>query len=146
MTDHGGAAPSTIVPPDLSGWEDPPRRLPASSVPVLSVEGFEGPLDWLLEMVRARKIDLARLSIVALVEAFASALETELAQRDARSVAPLWRWGDWLVMAANLALLRSRLLLPVNSPEASEAHAEAEVLRRRLADRAQTAAAADWCR
>jgi segregation and condensation protein A len=144
MIDHGDAAPPATVAPDLSGWEDPPRRPSASFVPVLSVEGFEGPLDWLLEMVRARKIDLARLSILALIEAFADALEDAAAQHDARSVASLWRWGDWLVMAADLTLLRSRLLLPVHSCEGSKAHAEAETLRRRLADRAHIAAVADW--
>ncbi len=144
MSDHGSAVPSAAVAPDLSGWEDPPRRPAVSPVPVLSVVGFEGPLDWLLEMVRARKIDLARLSILALIEAFVSALEGAAAQRDARSVASLWRWGDWLVMAADLTLLRSRLLLPVDSREGSKAHAEAEALRQRLADRAQIAAAADW--
>jgi segregation and condensation protein A len=144
VSDHGSAVPSAAVAPDLSGWEDPPRRPAVSPVPVLSVEGFEGPLDWLLEMVRARKIDLARLSILALIEAFADALEGAAAQHDARSVASLWRWGDWLVMAADLTLLRSRLLLPVDSREGTEARAEAETLRRRLADRAQIAAAADW--
>ena len=59
-------------------WEDPPRNAVGASAPVLSVEGFEGPLDFLLEMARAQKIDLVRLSIVALVEAFAAALETAL--------------------------------------------------------------------
>ena len=39
---------------------------------------------------------------------------------------PLARWGDWLVMAATLALLRSRLLLPAGSPEALDAAEEAD--------------------
>jgi segregation and condensation protein A len=138
------AAPVTIVPSDPVGWEDPPRRPPAAGVPMLSVEGFEGPLDWLLEMVRAHKIDLARLSILALIEGFSTALEAGLAQRDTRSAAPLWRWGDWLVMAANLALLRSRLLLPVDSGAADDARREAEALRRQLVDRVQIAAVTDW--
>ena len=72
-------------------WEDPPRNAVGASAPVLSVEGFEGPLDFLLEMARAQKIDLARLSIVALVEAFAETLETALARPGAASLA---RWGD----------------------------------------------------
>jgi segregation and condensation protein A len=144
MTDHGDAVPSAIVAPDLSGWEDPPRRSPASTVPVLSVEGFEGPLDWLLEMVQARKIDLARLSILALIEAFAAALEAVLAQRATQATNPLWRSGDWLVMAAHLVLLRSRLLLPADSREAGQARADAETLRRQLADRVRIAAVADW--
>ncbi len=144
MIEHADGAPAAAVPPDLSGWEDPPRRPPASSVPVLSVEGFEGPLDWLLEMVRARKIDLARLSIVALIDAFAGALEAALAQRATQATTSLWRSGDWLVMAAQLVLLRSRLLLPVDSRKAGQARADAETLRRQLADRVRMAAAADW--
>jgi segregation and condensation protein A len=120
------------------------------------VEGFEGPLDGLLEMVRAQKIDLAKLPILALVTAFVTALEAALADRD--HAAPphcpsghplgrplgLGRWGDWLVMASNLALLRSRLSLPADAAEARTAADEAGRLRRRLADRAEIGVAADW--
>ncbi len=49
---------------------DPPVRARVGSAPVSSVEGFEGPLDWLPEMARAGTIELAPLSIVALIEAF----------------------------------------------------------------------------
>ncbi len=55
----------------FESWEQPPRRQPGPAAPVLAVDGFEGPLDWLLDLARTRRIDLARLSIVALVEAFA---------------------------------------------------------------------------
>ena len=108
---------------------------------MLSVDGFEGPLDFLLEMARAQKIDLGRLSIVALVEAFAGALEAALTGPGATSLA---RWGDWLVMAANLTLLRSRLLLPADAPEARAARDEAEALRLALLGREEMRAAADW--
>ena len=129
---------------EISAWEDPPRAAPTELAPVLSIDGFAGPLDWLLEMAQARKIDLARLSIVALIEAFATALETALAHRiDGRAV-ELGRWGVWLVMAASLTFLRSRLLLPSDSPEAKAAEDEAEALRYRLVSRAQVRAAADW--
>jgi segregation and condensation protein A len=131
--------------PDLSSaWEDPPCHPPAAAAslaPILSVDGFEGPLDWLLEMARAQKIDLARLSIAALIDSFATALAAALAGRDG---APLARWGDWLVMAANLTWLRSRLLLPADAPEAKAAESEAEALRRRLVRRAAIGVAADW--
>jgi segregation and condensation protein A len=129
---------------EVSAWEDPPRAASAELAPVLSVDGFAGPLDWLLEMAQARKIDLARLSIVALVEAFATALETALARRIDGRAAELGRWGAWLVMAASLALLRSRLLLPSGSPDARAAEDEAEALRHRLVSRAHVRAAADW--
>ena len=84
---------------------------------MLAADGFKAPLDWLLEMARAHKIDLARLSIVALIGSFAAALEAALARHDGSQAPPLARWGDWLVMAANLAWLRSRLLLPRGEPE-----------------------------
>ena len=129
---------------EISAWEDPQRAAPPGSAPVLAVDGFEGPLDWLLEMVQARKIDLARLSIGALIEAFATALEAALARRISGHAAELGCWGGWLVMAATLAFLRSRLLLPGDLPEAKAAVDEAETLRHRLVTRAQVGAAADW--
>ncbi len=124
-------------------WEDPPRRAPAGTAPVLSVDGFEGPLDWLLEMARAQKIDLARLSILALVDAFATAMQAAFSRRDTAPVS-LARWGDWLVMATTLTQLRSRLLLPADAPAAKQARSEAEALRQHLVGRVQMRAAADW--
>lgn len=87
---------SGIVAPADVGWEDPVRASP-SAAPVLAVDGFEGPLDWLLELARAERIDLRKISIRALVEAFAAALERALA---ASVRADLSRWGEWLSMAA----------------------------------------------
>ncbi len=90
-------------------WDDPPRATPgAASMPVLSVEGFEGPLDWLLERVRAGKIDLARLSILALIEAFIGAMDIAFRHRDGTRAVALARWGDWLVMAATAQPRRVR--------------------------------------
>ena len=134
----------TELAAEISAWEDPPRAASPDSAPVLAVDGFEGPLDWLLEMAQARKIDLARLSIVALIDAFATALDAALARQTDGRVTELGRWGGWLVMAATLAFFRSRLLLPGDSPEAKAAEDEAEALRRRLISRAQLRAAADW--
>ena len=56
----------------------------------------------------------------------------------------LSRWGEWLVMAATLTQLRSRLLLPVDAAEAKAALSEAEALRRQLVGREEMRAAADW--
>jgi len=54
-------------------WKTRSRRGPdPGAAPVLSVDGFEGPLDWLVELARVRRIDLAKISIVALIEAFAA--------------------------------------------------------------------------
>ena len=128
----------------VTDWEDPPRRPSPSEVSILAADGFEGPLDWLLEMARARKIDLAKLSIAALIGSFAMALEAALGRRDGAFVARLGRWGDWTVMAAALTELRSRLLLPADAPQARAAVSEAEALRRQLIGRVQMDAAADW--
>jgi segregation and condensation protein A len=123
--------------------EDPPRQAPASTTaPVLVVDGFEGPLDWLLEMARARKIDLARLSILALVEAFGEAMQAGLRHRSEAS--GLMAWASWTVMAAQLVELRSRLLLPADDPKARAALTEAKALRRSLVSRAEIATATDW--
>ena len=139
-----GPPPSEVAPVSDDAWEDPPRhKADPGRAPVLAVDGWDGPLDWLLELARSRRIDLAKLPILGLVEAFATALEDALARRGPGAVA-LGTLGDWVVMAATLALLRSRLLLPRDDAAARQAHAEAEALRRQLVDRAATAAAADW--
>ena len=128
----------------LESWDQPPRRQPGpAAAPVLAIDGFEGPLDWLLDLARTRRIDLARLSIVALVAAFEAALLAALATPDLRPTL-LGRWGDWLVMAADLTLLRSRLLVPANAAAAQDAQDEAERLRQRLLGRAEIGRAADW--
>ena len=127
--------------PDPSGWEDQPRVVRGDTAPILSVDGVEGPLDWLLEMARAKKLDLAKLSIAALIGQFADALAAALAGRDA---ARLDRWAGWTVMAATLTELWSRLLLPADAVAAKAAEEEAEELRRRLLARRRMRAAADW--
>jgi segregation and condensation protein A len=116
----------------------------SNTPPVLSVEGMEGPLDWLLEMATAQKIDLARLSILALIEAFSTALEAALDRSGRGASVQLGQWGNWLVMAATLAWLRSRLMLPPDAPEARAAVNEAEALRRLWLRRIQIGEAADW--
>ncbi len=119
------------------GTRQPRRR------PVLAVDGFKGPLDWLLDLARSRRIDLARLSILALVKAFSTALNDALAAPN-RPLLLLGRWGDWLVMAADLTLLRSRLLMPADAATAQDAQDEAERLQQRLLGRAEIGRAADW--
>ena len=138
---------SRIVPaatPDPESWDVPPRRLPNATSPVLAVDGFEGPLDWLLQMARTRKLDLARLSILALVEAFVEAMVAGLTRAPGAPAPDLARWGDWLVMATQLAELRSRLVLPADAPEARSALARVEALRLQGIRRLQMQAATDW--
>jgi segregation and condensation protein A len=109
--------------------------------PALSVAGFDGPLDRLLDGARAQKLDLASLSIAALIEAFDAALQAALA--DPAGVR-LEHWAVWTVTAATLTELWSRLKLPADSPEALAVKTEAEALREKIAGRALMLAAADW--
>jgi segregation and condensation protein A len=111
-----------------------------SGAPELRLGAYEGPLDLLLELARAQRVDLAAISVVALADEFGAAVERAVAGRRV----PLSQMADWLVMAAWLLLLRSRLLLPAGSEEDRAAQAEAAELRRRLADRAAVRAMADW--
>ena len=138
MRADGGAA---AADGPEAGFEDRPRVAAGDAgTPELRLGAWEGPLDLLLELARARRADLAKLSILDLAGQFGAALEAAVARRRV----PLSRLGDWLVMAAHLALLRSRLLLPADSAEAVEAGREAEALRRRLADREFVRRLADW--
>jgi segregation and condensation protein A len=75
----------------------------------VDVDGFEGPLDLLLELARRQKVDLHRISILALAEQYLAFVE------EARRVR-LELAADYLVMAAWLAYLKSRLLLPAPPP------------------------------
>ncbi len=72
---------------------------------IVDVEGFEGPLDLLLALARTQKVDLAKISILALADQYLSFIEA--ARRVRLELA-----ADYLVMAAWLAYLKSRLLLP----------------------------------
>ena len=72
---------------------------------IVDVEGFEGPLDLLLALARTQKVDLAKISILALADQYLQFIE---AARQLR----LELAADYLVMAAWLAYLKSRLLLP----------------------------------
>src|SRR5579859_5446981 len=103
---------------------------------VLSLEGFEGPLDLLLELARAQKVDLAKISILALVEQYLAVIEG--ARRIRLELA-----ADWLVMAAWLAWLKSRLLVPEGA-DADEGEQAADVLAARLRDLSAIRAAAVW--
>ncbi|CAP56166.1 putative segregation and condensation protein A [Gluconacetobacter diazotrophicus PA1 5] len=115
-----------------------PDGLPGGlTAPMLRLEGFEGPLDLLLELARAQKVDLARISILQLVEQYLAIVES--ARRIRLELA-----ADWLVMAAWLAWLKSRLLLPAEEGEAVDAEEAAELLQARLLELARIGRAAEW--
>ncbi len=105
-------------------------------VPVLRLGAFEGPLDLLLALARAQRVDLARISILAVVEQFLAAVEGARALR-------LELAADWLVMAAWLAWLKSRLLLPADATE-EDARDAAGLLAARIAGLEEVRAAAGW--
>jgi segregation and condensation protein A len=136
--DPAGAAHPAAAAAD---WEDPPRVDGTDAAPVLAADGFAGPLDWWLDLARAQKIDFSKISIAALIGAFATALEAALAKR---TEIRLEHWGAWTVMAATLTELWSRLLLPQDAPAARAAVEEAEALRRHLLERVRMRTAADW--
>jgi len=103
------AALSNVVPFE----EDPPHR-DAEGNPerlVVDLGGFEGPIDVLLQLARDQKVDITQLSILSLAEQYLAFV------REARRLR-LELAADYLVMAAWLAFLKSRLLLP--EPESTE--------------------------
>jgi len=109
-------------------------------MPHLLLGTYEGPLDLLLALARAQKVDLARISVVALAQQFAAAVEAAIAGQRV----PLGQMADWLVATATLVALRARLLLPADAPERREADREAAALRRQLAERETIQRLADW--
>ncbi len=93
---------------------------------VVDVEGFEGPLDLLLALARQQKVDLAKISVLALAEQYLAFIE------EARTLR-LELAADYLVMAAWLAYLKSRLLLPeAATPDGPSAEDMANALAWRL--------------
>ena len=91
-------------------WDGPGAAPTGEAALYLELDGWEGPLDLLLDLARRQKVDLRALSILALVDQYiayiekAEALKLELA-------------ADYLVMAAWLAYLKSALLLPKDEQE-----------------------------
>lgn len=126
----GDRAPGIAAPADP--WaEDTDDRAPGEML-VVDLAGFEGPLDLLLALARTQKVDLTQISVLALAEQYlvfigeAQKLRLELA-------------ADYLVMAAWLAFLKSRLLLP--REEIREHETSPEEMAARLQFRLQRLAA-----
>lgn len=82
-----------------------PAALAEEALLVLDIDGYEGPIDLLLTLARDQKVDLTKISILQLAEQYLSFVETARLLR-------LELAADYLVMAAWLAYLKSRLLLP----------------------------------
>jgi len=105
-----GPAPGLPLTGGEEEWEGPASMPSEDSALYLELDGWEGPLDLLLDLARRQKVDLRRISILELVDQYlvyierAEALRLELA-------------ADYLVMAAWLAYLKSALLLPREEQE-----------------------------
>ena len=95
---------------------------------VVTVDGFEGPLDLLLTLARNQKVDIAKISILKLADQYLEFIES--AKRMNLELA-----ADYLVMAAWLAYLKSRLILP--QPEGAPGDPTADELAARLRWRLQ---------
>jgi len=95
----------------------------AAEALIIDVDGFEGPLDLLLTLSRTQKVDLRKISVLELAHQYLAFVEKAKALR-------LELAADYLVMAAWLAFLKSRLLLP---PDPSEEGPSGEELAAHLA-------------
>ena len=124
----GTLGPEDLTAAAVEAWEAPrPEDAPSErEALVIDVDGFEGPLDMLLAMARLQKVDLARISMLALAEQYLTFIRE--AERLRLEVA-----ADYLVMAAWLAYLKSRLLLPREAKD--DAEPTGEELAQRLAFR-----------
>jgi segregation and condensation protein A len=95
-------------------------RDPAEAL-VVDVDGFEGPLDLLLHLARNQKVDLARISVLALAEQYLAFVDKARRLR-------LEIDADYLVMAAWLAFLKSKLLIPTKPGDEGESGEELAAL------------------
>jgi segregation and condensation protein A len=144
--DNGGGPTAAIEVMDLAWEDDRPVRMPAAgapaagmpATPMLHLDGFDGPMDLLLDLVERQRIDLGRMSILILVEQFLAASD------QLRDHVAIERRADWLVMAARLVLLRSRLLFPESPEAAKAAEQEAASALRRLDELVAMRAAVVW--
>jgi segregation and condensation protein A len=120
------ARPSHPLGSNVLPFESLAERSASEPAFVVDLDGFEGPLDMLLALARTQKVDLSKISILALADQYLGFIEEARKMR-------LELAADYLVMAAWLAYLKSRLLLPEpgkgEEPSGSEL---AEVLAFRL--------------
>lgn len=126
MAEKAVQRPDKAVPMDSLWTEEGPERATGEPALVVDVAGFEGPLDLLLHLARNQKVDLARISIVALVDQYLAFIDRVRTLR-------LELAADYLVMAAWLAFLKSKLLIPKQAGDKEASGEElAAVLQFRL--------------
>ena len=105
MSEGTGILTERDGPPPGEDFDAPVRGAPDLEALVVSLDGFEGPLDLLLDLARAQRVDLRRISMLRLVEQYL--VFVEIAKSRNLELA-----ADYLVMASWLAYLKSKLLLP----------------------------------
>src|SRR5215510_12873393 len=115
-----------VAPAEFEAWEAAEDAVGTEDALIVSLDGFEGPLDLLLALARTQKVDLAKISVLALAEQYLAFVSQALKAR-------LELAADYLVMAAWLAFLKSKLLLPRD--EGSEQQPSGDELAARLAFR-----------
>ena len=108
---------------EAADWDGPGAAASGDEALYLELDGWEGPLDLLLDLARRQKVDLRKISILGLVDQYLTYIERAEALR-------LELAADYLVMAAWLAYLKSSLLLPREEQE--EPSAEELALRLQL--------------
>ena len=106
--------------PNAPSYDVAPASVDPANL-IVDVDGFEGPLDLLLVLARSQKVDLKKISILALADQYLSFIEEARARK-------LELVADYLVMASWLAYLKSRLLLP--EPEEEEGPSGEELAAR----------------
>ncbi|WP_234837877.1 segregation and condensation protein A, partial [Sinorhizobium meliloti] len=104
-SDERQEMPSAKAPMEPLWQDESARRGLHEDELVVDIAGFEGPLDLLLHLARSQRVDLSRISVLALAEQYIAFVER------ARSIR-IELAADYLVMAAWLAYLKSRLLIP----------------------------------
>jgi segregation and condensation protein A len=114
----------------MSGQETTTQgAVPESAGLTVRVESFVGPLDLLLHLCRTNEMDLSRLSLRTITDQYLSHLEAVRFQ-------DLEMAGSFMVMAATLIYLKSKLLLPADPNDQEEAlDEEGELLKRELEER-----------
>lgn len=141
MPDDGAGGETALSPTHPAcdalwdDWDVPPR---VPSAPVLHLDGFDGPIDLLLDLAERQRLDLGRISVVDLADQFVAAVA------QVSPHVPIERRADWLVMATRLVLLRSRLLFPATPEAADEAERDAAWEVARLEGLGVVRAAAAW--
>lgn len=117
-----------------TGFGDLEERLSAEAL-IVDVDGYEGPLDLLLTLSRTQKVDLRKISVLALAEQYLLFVQTAKTLRIELA-------ADYLVMAAWLTFLKSRLLLP---PDPTDEGPSGEELAAHLAFQLERLAAMRDC-